>query len=64
VDMLLVGHWHNQAIEEIFEGRHLVTFASSDRGSAWFTNRSGRSATSGMTTFLTAQGKIWRMELV
>jgi hypothetical protein len=64
VDILLIGHFHNQAVEEVFEGRHLIVGASSDRGSSWFTNRTGRSASSGMTTFLTAQGKVFQMELI
>jgi hypothetical protein len=64
VDILLIGHFHNQAIEEIQEGRHIIVGASSDRGSSWFTNRTGRAASSGMTTFLTAGGKFWQMDLV
>jgi len=56
-DLLLVGHFHNQMTEEVYEGRWIIFGASSDRGSAWFTNRTGRSATSGMTSFLTADKK-------
>lgn len=57
VDILFYGHFHNQVTEEVAEGRHAICGASSDRGSAWFENRTGRSATSGMTSFLTADGK-------
>lgn len=64
VDLLLYGHHHNQTIVEVSEGRWAISCASSDRGSAWFTNRTGRSATSGMTTFMTAHSKFWDLELI
>lgn len=64
VDLLLYGHHHNQTIVEVAEGRWAISCASSDRGSAWFTNRTGRSASSGMTTFLTADAKFWDLELI
>lgn len=64
VQILLVGHFHNQAVEEVYEGRFIIFGASSDRGSSWFTNKTGRSASSGMTTFLTAEGKWFDLELV
>lgn len=62
--LFLHGHYHNQAIEEVFKGRWRIGCASSDRGSAWFENKTGRSATSGMTTFLTADGGWGDLELV
>jgi hypothetical protein len=62
--ILLYGHHHNHALEEVYEGRWLIGCASSDRGSAWFTNRTGRSATSGMTTFLTADGVFWDLQVI
>lgn len=58
VDVLCVGHFHNRAIEEVYEGRNIVFGSSADPGSAWFTNRTGRSATRGVTTFFTAGGSI------
>lgn len=64
VDILLVGHFHNQYVEEVFEGRHLIVGAASDRGSSWYTNRTGRSASSGITTFMTADRKHWSLQLV
>ena len=64
VQILLVGHFHNQATEEVFEGRHVIFGAASDRGSAWFTNRTGRSASSGMTSFLTAEGQYGDLRLL
>ncbi len=64
VDILLCGHFHNQAVEEVFEGRHLIFGAASDRGSAWFTNRTGRSASSGMTSFLTAERQYGDLRLL
>lgn len=63
-DLLLVGHFHNQMTEEVSEGRHIIFGASSDRGSAWFENRTGRSATSGMTSFLTADRKYGDLRLL
>lgn len=64
VDLFLYGHHHNQALEEVYQGRWAIGCASSDRGSAWFTSKTGRSASSGITTFLTADRKFWRLELV
>jgi hypothetical protein len=64
VQILLIGHFHNQAVEEVYEGRYIIFGASSDRGSSWFENKTGRSSTSGMTTFLTAEGKWFDLELV
>lgn len=63
-DFLLYGHHHNQKLEEIYEGRWAIGCASSDRGSAWYTSRTGRSATSGITTFLTANHKFWNLQVV
>lgn len=63
-DLLMYGHHHNQALEEVSEGRWAIGCASSDRGSAWFTNRTGHSATSGITTFMTAAAKFWGLALV
>lgn len=64
VDILVYGHHHNQSIDEIYEGRWAIGLASSDRGSAWFTNKTGRSASSGMTMFLTAGHKFWGLDLI
>lgn len=64
VDLFLYGHHHNHALDEVYENRWAIGCASSDRGSAWFTNRTGRSASSGMTTFLTAGGKFWNLQIV
>lgn len=63
VDILVYGHHHNQATAEVSKGRWAIGAGSTDPGSAWFTNRTGRSATSGMTSFLTADGKYWDLEL-
>lgn len=64
VDIFLYGHHHNHALEEVSRGRWAIGSASSDRGSAWFTNKTGRSATSGMTAFLTADQKFWDLQVV
>lgn len=64
VDILLYGHFHNEMLEEVYEGRHAICGAASDRGSAWFMNRTGRSASSGITTFLTANRKIIGLQTV
>ena len=63
VDILLYGHHHNQATAEVSRGRWAIGCGSPDPGSAWFTNRTGRSATSGMTSFMTANRKYWNLEL-
>lgn len=64
VDLLLYGHFHNENTEEVSRGRWMIGAASTDPGSAWFENRTGRSATAGMTTFLTAGGTFWDLRTV
>jgi hypothetical protein len=50
-DILVVAHFHTQAVYQSGNGRWVVATASSDPGSDWFTNRTGQSATRGMTAF-------------
>lgn len=64
VQVLLVGHFHNRAVEEVYEGRNIVFGSSADPGSAWFTNRTGRSATRGMTAFFTSGGSIEDLQII
>lgn len=64
VDILCVGHYHNRAIEEVFAGRQIVFGSSADPGSAWFTNRTGRSATRGVTAFFTADGNMSDLQIL
>jgi hypothetical protein len=63
-DILVYGHFHNQAAEEVSVGRHAICGAASDRGSAWFENKTGRSASSGMTSFLTANKQYGDLRLL
>lgn len=50
-DILVTAHFHTQAVYQSGNGRWVVATASSDPGSDWFTNRTGESATRGMTAF-------------
>lgn len=50
-DILVTAHFHTQATYQSGNGRWVVASASSDPGSDWFTNRTGESATRGMTAF-------------
>lgn len=50
-DILVTAHFHTQAVYQSGNGRWVVASASSDPGSDWFTNRTGESATRGMTAF-------------
>lgn len=63
-DILFAGHFHNLMQEEVIAGRWVITANSADPGSAWFTTRTGRSATAGMTTFMTAGGKFWDLQTI
>ncbi|GAB2699407.1 hypothetical protein BKA24_001797 [Microbacterium marinum] len=56
-DILLVGHWHSLRVQQAGDGRWIIVGPSSDRGSSWFTNLKGDSATSGMLSFFTAGGQ-------
>lgn len=55
-DIICVGHFHNMGVVEPVAGRWIMTCAASDRGSAWFTEKTGQSASSGMTFFTTSHG--------
>lgn len=56
-DILLVGHWHSLRVQQAGDGRWIFVGPASDRGSSWFTNIKGDSATSGMLSFFTANGQ-------
>lgn len=57
-DIFVFGHFHTSAVYQSGNGRWVVGCASSDPGSDWFTNRTGESATRGMTAFDVLDGKI------
>lgn len=57
-DIFVFGHFHTSAVYQSGNGRWVVGCASSDPGSDWFTNRTGESATRGMTAFDVLDGQI------
>lgn len=50
-DILIMNHYHTQNVGHSGNGRWIVSCASSDNGSLWFTNKSGESSIAGMTAF-------------
>lgn len=50
-DLLLHGHFHHLSLSQMTDDRWIIGTASSDPGSAWWTNVTGVSATAGVTAF-------------
>lgn len=58
-DILVVAHYHNMSLEQSGNGRWIISCASSDPGSAWFTSKTGEAALPGMTAFKVQDGQ-WK----
>ena len=63
-DILVMGHFHTQAMYQSGDGRWVVATASSDPGSDWYTNRTGERAERGMTTFDFIDGSISNIRII
>lgn len=63
-DILVMAHYHTQALYHGGDGRWIVSCASSDPGSDWFTNRTGQRARRGMTAFDVIDGELLNFRLV
>lgn len=50
-DILLTAHFHNLGVTQSGNGRWIIETSSSDAGSDWFANKSGQTATQGVTAF-------------
>lgn len=50
-DILIMNHYHTQNVGHSGDGRWIVSCASSDNGSLWFTNKTGEHSIAGMTVF-------------
>lgn len=56
-DILLVGHWHQLRVQQSGDERWILVSPAQDRGSSWYTNKTGNRSTSGMLSFTTADGQ-------
>jgi hypothetical protein len=56
-DILVTGHWHSLRAQQSGNKKWIIVGSASDRGSSWFTNTRGESSVSGITCFVTADGK-------
>lgn len=56
-DILVMGHFHTFNTGHSGNGRWVISCASSDNGSTWFTNKSGEASLPGMTMFSVSNGK-------
>ena len=56
-DILVTGHWHSLRAQQSGNKKWIIVGSASDRGSSWFTNTRGESSLSGITCFVTADGK-------
>lgn len=63
-EILVMGHFHTQAMYQSGDGRWVVATASSDPGSDWYTNRTGERAQRGMTTFDVMAGEISNIRII
>lgn len=55
-DILLVGHFHNWALNSVGNERYIITTPSLDNGSSWFTVSRGNVATAGVLTLRVNNG--------
>jgi len=63
-DILVVAHYHNMKLEQSGNGRWIISCASCDPGSSWFTAKTGEAALPGMTAFKVHDGQWKDLRLV
>lgn len=54
--ILVHGHWHNFAVQQVGDARWIISCPSADRGSDWWTNISGDSTRPAILTFEARSG--------
>ena len=50
-DILIMNHFHTQNVGHSGDGRWIVSCASREPGSTWYTNKTGEASAAGMTAF-------------
>lgn len=63
-DILVTAHFHTDAFYRSGDGRPIISCASSDVGSDWYTNRTGESSLPGMTAFDVLNGEFSNLRLL
>lgn len=61
--ILITGHWHSLRVQQSGDGRWIIVCPSSDRGSSWFTNKTGEQSDSGVLLFETYDNKWTNLEI-
>lgn len=61
--ILVHGHWHNFAVNQVGDARWIISCPSADRGSDWWTNISGDSSRPAILTFEARDGNASSWEL-
>lgn len=61
--ILVHGHWHNFAVNQVGDARWIISCPSADRGSDWWTNVSGDSTKPAILTFEARDGNASSWEL-
>jgi gp76 len=61
--ILVHGHWHNFAVNQVGDARWIISCPSADRGSDWWTNISGDSTRPAILTFEARDGNASSWEL-
>lgn len=61
--ILVHGHWHNFAVNQVGDARWIISCPSADRGSDWWTNISGDSSRPAILTFEAHGGNASSWEL-
>lgn len=51
--ILVAGHWHSMRVQQSGDARWVFVGPTSDRGSSWYTNKTGEKSTTGMLGFKT-----------
>lgn len=63
-DILVTNHYHTMQIQQSGDGRWIISGASPDPGSGWFSRKSGETATRGQTAFTVSDGMWHNLRLV
>lgn len=62
--ILIAGHYHSLRVEQSGDAKWLFVCPSSDRGSSWYTNKTGEASESGVLIFETFDNKWQNLEIV
>jgi hypothetical protein len=63
-DILVTNHYHTMQVQQSGNGRWIISGASPDPGSGWFSRKTGETASRGMTAFTVSDGMWHNLRMV